>query len=79
MRRKQKKKHPLRKFLLSLLAVLLCVSMVICAFFGVRGYQMYKDAAAEKPVSEISHIITISGTITSGRSRDSLAFFYVDF
>lgn len=52
MRRKRKKKHPLRMFLLSLLAVLLCVSMVICAFFGVRGYQMYKDAAAEKPVSE---------------------------
>nr|DAN90179.1 MAG TPA: hypothetical protein [Caudoviricetes sp.] len=27
----------------------------------------------------ITHITTISGTITSGSSRSSLAFFFVDF
>lgn len=45
-------KHPVRKFLRNLLAVLLCIFVVVCVFFGVKGYQMYKEAVAEKPISE---------------------------
>lgn len=52
MRRRRKKKHPVRKFLRNLLAVLLCIFVVVCVFFGVKGYQMYKEAVAEKPISE---------------------------
>ncbi len=32
--------------------VLLCIFVVVCVFFGVKGYQMYKEAVAEKPISE---------------------------
>lgn len=52
MRKRLKKNHPVRKFFLSLLAVVLCMLFVVCAFFGVKGYQIYKKAVAEKPVSE---------------------------
>lgn len=52
MRRRRKKKHPVRKFLRNLLAVLLCIFVVACDFFGVKGYQMYKEAVTEKPISE---------------------------
>ncbi len=52
MRRRQKKKHPVRKFLRNMIASLLCIVIVFCAFFGVKGYQMYKEAVAEKSISE---------------------------
>lgn len=32
--------------------VLLCIFVVVCAFFSVKGYQMYKEAVTEKPINE---------------------------
>lgn len=52
MRRKRKKKHPVREFFMSLVAILLCMLFAVCAFFGVQGYQMYRKAMEEKPISE---------------------------
>lgn len=52
MRRKRKKKHPVRKFFLSLLVVFLCILSSFCAFFCVKGYRMYKDALTERPINE---------------------------
>ena len=52
MRRRRKKQHSVRKFLRNLLAILLCIFIAVCAFFGVKGYQMYKEAVTEKPISE---------------------------
>lgn len=52
MRKKRKKKHPVRKILISFLAVLFCLLFAVCAFFGVKGYRMYQEAIAEKSISE---------------------------
>lgn len=52
MRKKRKKKYPMRKMLLSLLASLFCILFAVCAFFGVQGYRMYQEAIVEKPISE---------------------------
>ncbi|MDO4336742.1 MAG: transglycosylase domain-containing protein [Eubacteriales bacterium] len=52
MKRKRKRKHPGRKFFISLLALLLCILFAVCAFFGVQGYQMYQKAIEEKTISE---------------------------
>lgn len=52
MRKKRKKKHPVRKILISFLAVLFCLVFAVCAFFGIKGYRMYQEATMEKPISE---------------------------
>lgn len=52
MRKKRKKNHPVRKLFLSLPAVLLCMLFAVFAFFGMKGYQMYQEEVAEKPISE---------------------------
>lgn len=52
MRKKRKKKHPVRKILISFLTVLFCLVFAVCAFFGIKGYRMYQEATMEKPISE---------------------------
>lgn len=52
MKRKRKKKHPVRKLFMSLVALLLCTLFAVCAFFGVKGYQMYQRAVEEQPINE---------------------------
>lgn len=52
MRKKRKKKHSVRKILISFLAVLFCLLFAVCAFFGVKGYRMHQEAIAEKSISE---------------------------
>lgn len=49
---RRKKKHPVRKFFLVLMAIICCMAFSISAFFGMKGYQMYKDVIAEKTVYE---------------------------
>lgn len=51
MRKKRKRKHPVRKFFMSLLALLLCMLFAVCAFYGAQGFQMYQEAIEEKPIS----------------------------
>lgn len=52
MESKRKKKHSAKTIFISLFSILFCLLLVSCAFIGVKGYQMYAKAVAEKPVSE---------------------------
>ncbi|WP_432333823.1 transglycosylase domain-containing protein [Coprococcus comes] len=62
MRRKWKRKHPVRKLFMSLVALLLCTLFAVCAFFGVKGYQMYKRAVEEQPINErVEEICNMEG------------------
>lgn len=75
MRRRRKKKHPVRKFLRNMIASLLCIVIVFCAFFGVKGYQMYKEAVTEKPINECGKEICCMEGVTS---YSELPQFYID-
>lgn len=48
----RRKKHSVRKRLLNLFSALFCLAFMICTFFGIKGYQMYREAVMEKPVNE---------------------------
>lgn len=52
MKRKKRKRHPVRNLCISLFFVLLCLLFAACVFFGIKGYRMYRDAVAEKSVNE---------------------------
>lgn len=75
MRRRRKKKHSVRKLFLSLLAVLFCMLFAVFAFFGMKGYQMYQEAVAEKPISErVEEICSMEGFTPYSK----LPQFYID-
>lgn len=48
----KKKRHRLRKIVFGLLMVFLCIVIGIGAFFGVKGYGMYREAITEIPLAE---------------------------
>ncbi len=75
MRRKRRKKHPVRKIFVNLFSILLCLLFVACAFYGVKGYQMYDNAVKEKSISErVEEIHSMEGfTLYS-----ELPQFYID-
>lgn len=75
MRKRQKKNHPVRKLFLSLLAVLLCMLFAVIAFFGMKGYQMYQEVVAEKPISERVEEIRSMESFTP---YSKLPQFYID-
>lgn len=52
MRRKRRKKNPVRNVFISLFSILLCLLLVSCAFFGVKGYKLYQKAVTEKSINE---------------------------
>lgn len=52
MRKKQRKKHPVRRIFICLFLLLFCLLFAACAFYGVKGYQMYEKAVTEKSISE---------------------------
>lgn len=75
MRKRRKKKHPVRKFFRNMMAALLCIFVVACVFFSAKGYQMYKEAVAEKPVSErVEEIRSMEGFTP----YSELPQFYID-
>ena len=47
-----KKKRPVRKAILCLAAVLFCAAAALGAFFGIRGYVMYRGAVSEISLAE---------------------------
>lgn len=49
---KMKKRHPFRKMLLILAAVLLCAAVGAGVYFGRKGYSMYCDALARASIEE---------------------------
>lgn len=44
--------HPVRKIFCFLLTIILCIMAAAVIFFGVKGYKMYREAAAWKPIEE---------------------------
>lgn len=45
-------KHPIRKMIYSLVIVLLCAVIGSIAFYGVKGYKMYRAAVSQESVEE---------------------------
>ena len=52
MKKKRKKRHCVIKAIFRLLIVLVCLVLGVGAFFGVKGYEMYQDAIAERTLDE---------------------------
>lgn len=52
MKKKRRKRHYIRKIILNLLTVLFGIVLGCGAFFGVKGYKVYRDAIEEKPLDE---------------------------
>ena len=75
MKKKRKKRHCVIKAIFRLLIVLVCLVLGVGAFFGVKGYEMYQDAIAERTLDERVEDIrnTESFTIYS-----ELPQFYID-
>lgn len=47
-----KKKHPIRKAVCIIAALLLCSAVAVGAFFGIKGYMLYRDAISQTPITE---------------------------
>lgn len=47
-----KNKHYVGKILLRLFAILFCFGILFGAFFGIKGYRMYREATAERSIEE---------------------------
>lgn len=52
MKNKRQKHHPIRNTILGLLIVFFCMISAACAFFGVKGYKMYRETITEKTIEE---------------------------
>ncbi|XCP84065.1 biosynthetic peptidoglycan transglycosylase [Roseburia hominis] len=75
MRKKRRKKHPVRKIFISLFFILLCLLFVSCAFYGVKGYRMYDKAVKEKSIRErVEEIHSMEGFTP----YSELPQFYID-
>lgn len=75
MRRKRRKKHPVKKVFIRLFSILLGLLFVTCVFFGGQGYRMYQEAIVEKPISErVEEIRSMDGFT----SYSDLPQFYID-
>lgn len=67
--------HRITKVLLRLFAVLLCIMAMTVTFFGIKGYRMYREATAEKPIEETMDKIREKKHFTK---YSELPQFYID-
>lgn len=65
----------LRKTLLKLSVLFLAALLLLTAFFGVKGYMMYRDAVSETPVAEIVNAVRSRENFTT---YDELPSIYID-
>lgn len=65
----------MRKTLLKLSALFLAALLLLTAFFGVKGYMMYRDAVSETPVAEIVNAVRSRENFTT---YDELPSIYID-
>lgn len=47
-----RKRHPVRNFILTLFLLVLGMAAAVSAFFGVKGYKLYKDAISQTTIEE---------------------------
>ncbi|POP31291.1 glycosyl transferase [Lactonifactor longoviformis] len=50
MKRKRRKRHPVRKAVLGLLVIFFCTALGAGTVWGMKGYGMYQEALTEKPL-----------------------------
>lgn len=50
--RRVKKRHPVRRLILKLFLLLLCMAAGVGVFFGAKGYRMYRDAVSHISIEE---------------------------
>lgn len=70
-----KRKHSLRRIFGMLLLILVCLGAAAGAFFGFRGYKMYREAVAQQPVAERVEQVRSMEHFTH---YDELSQFYID-
>lgn len=70
-----KKRHPVRRFVLTMMCVLLCVGAAVGIYFGVKGYKMYQDAMSQTSIEETVDAIRSEEHFTR---YDDLPEFYID-
>lgn len=75
MKKKRKKRHCVIKAIFRLLIVLVCLVLGVGAFFGVKGYEMYQDAIAERTLDERVEDIRNTENFTI---HSELPQFYID-
>ena len=75
MKKKRKKRHCEIKAIFRLLIVLVCLVLGVGAFFGVKGYEMYQDAIAERTLDERVEDIRNTENFTI---YSELSQFYID-
>lgn len=67
--------HCIKKALLRLFTFLLCIIILLGVFFGIKGYRLYWEAAAEKPIEETMEEIRSEEHFTR---YSELPQFYID-
>ena len=70
-----KRRHPVRKFIFSLLLFFVCMAAAVCAFFGVKGYRMYQDAISQTSIEERVEEIRAMENFTA---FSEMSDFYID-
>lgn len=71
----RKKRRHIRKAILGLLIFIFCIALGICAFYGAKGYKMYREAIAEKSIADrVEEIRSVDNFV----SYSELPEFYVD-
>lgn len=65
----------IRKTLLRLFVFFLAAFLCLTAFFGIKGYRMYKDAVKENPITEMVDSIRSKENFTT---YDELPSIYID-
>lgn len=70
-----KRKHPVRRFIKSMLAILLLIAVAAAVFFGVKGYRMYQDAIAAASLEDRVNQVRSEEYFTD---YSELPEFYVD-
>ncbi|MCI8893244.1 MAG: transglycosylase domain-containing protein [Lachnospiraceae bacterium] len=65
----------IKRFLLGTAGVMFLLAVSVAGFFGVKGYQMYQEAVAERPISEIVENIRSQEGFTA---YDELPQIYID-
>jgi membrane peptidoglycan carboxypeptidase len=70
-----KKRHPVRKFILTVFALLTCVVLVVGIYFGARGYKMYQEAMSQTSIGEMVDAVRGEEHFTR---YDDLPEFYIN-
>lgn len=50
--RTKKKRHPVRRTICALLILMLCATLAVGIFYGVKGYRMYQDAVSQATIQD---------------------------